>query len=105
MAIDYTMPKLAMAMNEGTINEWLLNEGDYVEKGRIDGALREAIKSSDKSLNALSKESRVHSSALSRFGLSPRPHRAPTAFELQNRRFNLQYLILHLLAVVPVAVH
>jgi pyruvate/2-oxoglutarate dehydrogenase complex dihydrolipoamide acyltransferase (E2) component len=33
MAIDYTMPKLAMAMNEGTINEWLQNEGDYVEKG------------------------------------------------------------------------
>ncbi|MCZ6829240.1 MAG: dihydrolipoamide acetyltransferase family protein [Gammaproteobacteria bacterium] len=35
MAIDYTMPKLAMAMNEGTINEWLLNEGDYVEKGGV----------------------------------------------------------------------
>jgi pyruvate dehydrogenase E2 component (dihydrolipoamide acetyltransferase) len=35
MAIDYTMPKLAMAMNEGTINEWLQNEGDYVEKGAV----------------------------------------------------------------------
>jgi len=33
MAINYVMPKLAMAMNEGTINEWLVNEGDYVEKG------------------------------------------------------------------------
>ena len=35
MAIDYTMPKLAMAMNEGTINEWLVDEGDYVEKGQV----------------------------------------------------------------------
>lgn len=35
MAIDYTMPKLAMAMNEGTINEWLVAEGDYVEKGQV----------------------------------------------------------------------
>jgi pyruvate/2-oxoglutarate dehydrogenase complex dihydrolipoamide acyltransferase (E2) component len=26
------MPKLAMAMNEGTINEWLVKEGEYVEK-------------------------------------------------------------------------
>ena len=33
MAIDYVMPKLAMAMNEGTINEWLVKEGDFVEKG------------------------------------------------------------------------
>lgn len=35
MAIDYTMPKLAMAMNEGTINEWFVSEGDYVEKGQV----------------------------------------------------------------------
>jgi pyruvate/2-oxoglutarate dehydrogenase complex dihydrolipoamide acyltransferase (E2) component len=28
------MPKLAMAMNEGTINEWLVAEGDYVESGQ-----------------------------------------------------------------------
>jgi len=35
MAIDYCMPKLAMAMNEGTINEWLVAEGDYVEKGQL----------------------------------------------------------------------
>ena len=35
MAIDYSMPKLAMAMNEGTINEWLVAEGDYVEKGQL----------------------------------------------------------------------
>jgi pyruvate/2-oxoglutarate dehydrogenase complex dihydrolipoamide acyltransferase (E2) component len=34
MAIDYVMPKLAMAMNEGTINEWFVAEGDYVEKGQ-----------------------------------------------------------------------
>lgn len=33
MAIDYVMPKLAMAMNEGTVNEWLVQEGDFVEKG------------------------------------------------------------------------
>jgi pyruvate dehydrogenase E2 component (dihydrolipoamide acetyltransferase) len=32
MAKDYVMPKLAMAMNEGTINEWLVKEGEYVEK-------------------------------------------------------------------------
>ncbi|WOJ97754.1 dihydrolipoamide acetyltransferase family protein [Congregibacter brevis] len=34
MAIDYTMPKLAMAMNEGTIAEWLVSHGDYVKKGQ-----------------------------------------------------------------------
>ena len=34
MAIDYTMPKLAMAMNEGVINQWLVEEGTYVEKGQ-----------------------------------------------------------------------
>jgi len=34
MAIDYVMPKLAMAMNEGTINEWFVVEGDLVEKGQ-----------------------------------------------------------------------
>ncbi len=33
MVRDYAMPKLAMAMNEGTINEWFFTEGDYVEKG------------------------------------------------------------------------
>lgn len=33
MAKEYLMPKLAMAMNEGTINEWLANEGDYIEVG------------------------------------------------------------------------
>ena len=32
-SIDYRMPKLAMAMNEGTINEWLVAHGDYVEAG------------------------------------------------------------------------
>jgi pyruvate/2-oxoglutarate dehydrogenase complex dihydrolipoamide acyltransferase (E2) component len=35
MAVDYVMPKLAMAMNEGTINEWLVAEGDFVEKGQV----------------------------------------------------------------------
>ena len=33
MAIDYLMPKLAMAMNEGTVNEWLVEEGELVNKG------------------------------------------------------------------------
>jgi pyruvate dehydrogenase E2 component (dihydrolipoamide acetyltransferase) len=33
MAKDYVMPKLAMGMNEGTVNEWLFKEGDYVEEG------------------------------------------------------------------------
>jgi pyruvate dehydrogenase E2 component (dihydrolipoamide acetyltransferase) len=32
MAKDYVMPKLAMAMNEGTVNEWLFKEGEYVEE-------------------------------------------------------------------------
>jgi len=30
---EYVMPKLAMAMNEGTINEWLVKDGQRVEKG------------------------------------------------------------------------
>jgi pyruvate/2-oxoglutarate dehydrogenase complex dihydrolipoamide acyltransferase (E2) component len=34
MTTDYVMPKLAMAMNEGTINEWLVSDGAYVEKGQ-----------------------------------------------------------------------
>jgi len=34
MAIDYVMPKLAMAMNEGTIAEWLVAHGEKVEKGQ-----------------------------------------------------------------------
>jgi pyruvate dehydrogenase E2 component (dihydrolipoamide acetyltransferase) len=34
MAIDYNMPKLAMAMNEGTISEWLVESGEYIEKGK-----------------------------------------------------------------------
>ena len=34
MATPYVMPKLAMAMNEGTISEWLVNHGDQVEKGQ-----------------------------------------------------------------------
>ena len=33
MISDYVMPKLAMAMNEGTINEWLMADGARVEKG------------------------------------------------------------------------
>lgn len=33
MITDYVMPKLAMAMNEGTINEWLVADGEYIEKG------------------------------------------------------------------------
>lgn len=31
--IDYVMPKLAMAMNEGTISEWLVSDGSYVTAG------------------------------------------------------------------------
>ena len=34
MATPYVMPKLAMAMNEGTVNEWLVNHGDKVEAGQ-----------------------------------------------------------------------
>lgn len=33
MATDYVMPKLAMGMNEGTIIEWLVSEGQRVERG------------------------------------------------------------------------
>ena len=34
MAIDYRLPKLAMSMNEGTINQWLVKQGDKVEQGQ-----------------------------------------------------------------------
>ncbi len=33
MATDILMPKLGMSMEEGTVVEWLKNEGDKVEKG------------------------------------------------------------------------
>ena len=33
MATDYVMPKLAMGMNEGTIIEWLVSEGQQVARG------------------------------------------------------------------------
>jgi len=33
MISDYVMPKLAMAMNEGTINEWLVADGERIDKG------------------------------------------------------------------------
>jgi pyruvate dehydrogenase E2 component (dihydrolipoamide acetyltransferase) len=33
MITDFVMPKLAMAMNEGTINNWMVEEGTFVEKG------------------------------------------------------------------------
>ncbi len=33
MAKDYVMPKLAMGMNEGTVNEWLFKEGEYIAEG------------------------------------------------------------------------
>ena len=35
MIKDFLMPKLAMAMNEGTINAWLVEEGAWVEKGAM----------------------------------------------------------------------
>ncbi len=31
---DYVMPKLAMAMSEGTVNEWLVKDGEKVVKGQ-----------------------------------------------------------------------
>ena len=34
MTIDYRLPKLAMSMNEGTINQWLVKEGEHIEKGQ-----------------------------------------------------------------------
>ena len=34
MAIDYLLPKLAMSMNEGTINQWLVKQGDKIDKGQ-----------------------------------------------------------------------
>lgn len=33
MMTEFVMPKLAMAMNEGTVNEWLAQEGSWVDKG------------------------------------------------------------------------
>jgi pyruvate/2-oxoglutarate dehydrogenase complex dihydrolipoamide acyltransferase (E2) component len=33
MITDFLMPKLAMAMNEGTVNAWLVEEGAWVAKG------------------------------------------------------------------------
>jgi pyruvate dehydrogenase E2 component (dihydrolipoamide acetyltransferase) len=33
MPTDYVMPKLAMGMNEGTVVEWLVSEGQQVERG------------------------------------------------------------------------
>jgi pyruvate dehydrogenase E2 component (dihydrolipoamide acetyltransferase) len=32
MAKKYLMPKLAMAMNQGTINEWLIDHGEQFDK-------------------------------------------------------------------------
>jgi pyruvate dehydrogenase E2 component (dihydrolipoamide acetyltransferase) len=34
MAIEITMPKLGLTMEEGTINSWLVKEGDFVEVGK-----------------------------------------------------------------------
>jgi pyruvate dehydrogenase E2 component (dihydrolipoamide acetyltransferase) len=33
MATNYVMPKLAMGMNEGTVIEWLVEEGQQIERG------------------------------------------------------------------------
>ena len=33
MATNYVMPKLAMGMNEGIVVEWLVSEGQQVERG------------------------------------------------------------------------
>ena len=32
MATEYVMPKLAMAMNQGVVGQWLIEDGQYVEK-------------------------------------------------------------------------
>lgn len=32
MATEYVMPKLAMAMNQGIVSQWLIEDGQYVEK-------------------------------------------------------------------------
>lgn len=34
MSIELKMPKLAMGMNEGTVNEWLVKPGEWVEKAQ-----------------------------------------------------------------------
>jgi len=34
MAIELTMPKLGLTMDEGTINSWLIKEGEYIEAGK-----------------------------------------------------------------------
>ena len=34
MTIELKMPKLAMGMNEGTVNEWLVRQGEWVEKAQ-----------------------------------------------------------------------
>ncbi|MBW2369127.1 MAG: 2-oxo acid dehydrogenase subunit E2 [Deltaproteobacteria bacterium] len=34
MAVEFQMPKLAMAMQQGTVMEWKANEGDSIEKGQ-----------------------------------------------------------------------
>lgn len=35
MAEKVVMPKLAMAMNEGKVVEWMVHEGDWIEKGEV----------------------------------------------------------------------
>ncbi len=35
MAKDYVMPKLAMAMNEGTIAKWVVEDGAHISQGEI----------------------------------------------------------------------
>lgn len=35
MATEIIMPKLGLTMTEGTVDEWLKNEGDSISKGDI----------------------------------------------------------------------
>lgn len=35
MVVDYLLPQLTMAMNEGTINQWLIKQGERIEKGQM----------------------------------------------------------------------
>ncbi len=35
MATKVVLPKLGMAMSEGTLSEWLVKDGDLVEEGQV----------------------------------------------------------------------
>lgn len=35
MATKVTLPKLGMAMSEGTLSEWMVKDGDHVTEGQV----------------------------------------------------------------------